>query len=427
MHRSAATLTASLLTPPGRGAVAVVRVHDSAPSDQNEPDQNAANQNPSDCSPAALAVDASFVAVNGRPLFEQAINRLCYGHWETDDSREDVVVCRTDESTIEISCHGGRAAVDRILNSLKQAGASTEEWQTQQAAVTSLFQAELADALSLATTARAAAILVDQASGTLGNALEALLPLDPDQLADRLDDLLTRARFGLHLTQPWRVVLAGRPNVGKSTLINALLGYTRAIVFDQPGTTRDVVTGQTAFDGWPFQLADTAGIRNTTDQLEQAGIDRARRTVDNADLVCILLDTSQPATIEDHQLLAEFHSAESHRPDNAVGTAPPVIIVAHKTDLPDQWTGPQPDDASRVSSTTGDGVEQLIQRIVQTLIPAVPVAGIPVPVSRRQIQWLEQARKALAAGDTQQALAAITHCLSGVAFLGSPAESETNQ
>ena len=414
MHRSADTLTASLLTPPGRGAVAVIRVHDSALSAPSPPDP----------SPAALAVDASFVAVNGRPLLEQAINRLCYGHWETDNSREDVVVCRADDSTIEISCHGGRAAVTRILDSLKRAGASTEDWQTQQAAVTSLFQAELADALSLATTARTAAILADQASETLNHALNALLPLAPDQLADELDELLARSQFGLHLTQPWRVVLAGRPNVGKSTLINSLLGYTRAIVFDQPGTTRDVVTGQTAFDGWPFQLADTAGIRNTTDQLEQAGIDRARRTVDNADLVCLLLDTSQPATIEDHQLLAEFHPAETHRPDNAAVPPPPPIIVAHKTDLPDRWTEPQPDDALRVSSTTGDGIEQLIQRIVQTLILSVPAAGIAVPVSRRQIQWLEQARAALAAGDTQQALPAIEHCMSGVVFFDPLTESE---
>lgn len=410
MHRSAATLTASLLTPPGRGAVAVIRVHDATPSGQGP-----SNQSPSEKSPAALAVDASFVAVNGRPLLEQAINRLCYGHWETGNSREDVVVCRSDESTIEISCHGGRVAVDRILDSLTQAGASTADWQTQQAAVTSLFQAELADALSLATTTRAAAILADQASGTLSNALEALLPLAPDQLEGPLDELLARARFGLHLTQPWRVVLAGRPNVGKSTLINALLGYTRAIVFDQPGTTRDVVTGQTAFDGWPFELADTAGIRNTTDKLEQAGIDRARRTVDNADLVCLLLDTSQPATIEDHQLLADFHNTDN------VAT-PPVLIVAHKADLPDQWTEPRPHDALQVSSATGDGIEQLIQRIVQTLIPTVPAAGTPLPVSRRQVQWLEQAREELAAGDTQQARAAIEHCLSGVAL-----ESETSR
>lgn len=258
MPRPTLTLTASLLTPPGRGAVAVVRLHDSS---RLEPGQGL----------VAHAIDSCFAAVNGRPLSRQTTGKLCYGHWVTDLAREDVVVCRIDESTVEVSCHGGRAAVTRILNSLKLAGVSIEDWQSQQAAITSPFDAELADALSQATTIRTAAMLADQASGTLRNGLAALLALGPDELASRLDELLTFARFGLRLTQPWRVVLSGRPNVGKSTLINALLGYTRSIVFDQPGTTRDVVTAHTAFDGWPFQLADTAGIRCTPTNWNRLG------------------------------------------------------------------------------------------------------------------------------------------------------------
>ena len=394
MPRSETTLTASLLTPPGRGAVAVVRVHASTDQERGL---------------AAQALDSYFAAANGRPISAQPIGRLCYGHWKNADASEDVVVCRTDDAIIEISCHGGRAAVNRVLESLKLSGVRIEDWQSQQAEITSAFDAELSDALARATTARTAAILLDQMSGTLTDALKDMLSLNEAELASRLDGLLMRAPFGRHLTQPWRVVLAGRPNVGKSTLINTLLGYTRAIVFDQPGTTRDVVTGQTAFDGWPFLLADTAGIRNATEELERAGIERALRTVGAADLVCLLLDTSQPATLEDQTLLAEFARTSSC-------VRPPVIVVAHKVDLPNQWTEPLPEQALPVSSATRQGVDELMTRIVQTLIPEVPLAGTPVPVSERQVQWLRQARQKLTAEGLAPAVAALENCLSGLPF-----------
>ena len=397
MHRSstAAPLTASLLTPPGRGAVAVVRVHSSEPTESGR---------------AASVVEVGFVGVSGKSLSQQSVGRLCYGHWVTDQSSEDVVACRIDESTVEVSCHGGRAAVNRILASLASAGASIVDWQSQQIALTSPFERELADAVAKATTARTAAILLDQSSGTLHNALEQLLPLDQKALTEQLVELLRWSTFGLHLTQPWRVVLAGRPNVGKSTLINVLLGYTRAIVFDQPGTTRDVVTGGTAFEGWPFQLADTAGIRNTDDELEQAGIQRARRTVESSDLACLLLDTSQPPTPEDRELLDEFTFSHGQLHERS------TIIVAHKTDLLSQWSSPLPDRALPVSSTTRAGIEELIAKIVLTLIPVTPEPGTAIPVTPRQIHWLRQAHHSALAGESDQAVTAIEHCLAGEIF-----------
>lgn len=402
---TAAPLTASLLTPHGRGAVAVVRVYSSPPEEPGR---------------AASIVAASFVAVSRKPLSQQPDGRLCYGHWVTDQASEDVIVCRVDESTVEVSCHGGRAAVNRILASLASAGASIVDWQTQQAALTSPFDRELADAVAKATTARAAAVLLDQSSGTLRTALEQLLTLDQTALTEQLSNLLSWSNFGIHLTQPWRVVLAGRPNVGKSTLINALLGYTRSIVFDQPGTTRDVVTGGTAFEGWPFQLADTAGLRTTDDELEHAGIQRARRTVESANLVCLLLDRSQPPTLEDRELLDEFTSSPG--PQNK----PPTIIVAHKADLPDQWLSPSPDNSLpecvlpdcvlSVSSTTRVGVEELITQIVKTLIPEIPEPRTAIPVSQRQVSWLDEALQAATDGKIIQAVEAVEQCLAGVPF-----------
>lgn len=390
MRHSPGTLTASLLTPPGRGAVAVIRVYDSADSEQQRA--------------LSFAIDPCFVAVNGRTILDQPINRLCYGDWEADGTREDVVVCRTTAATVEISCHGGRVAVARIFDSLERVGVTIEDWQAQAAGISSEFEAETTEALSLATTLRAASILLDQASGTLQDCLVEMLTLEPGELAVRLESLLAHSRFGQHLTEPWRVVLAGRPNVGKSTLINSLLGYTRAIVFDQPGTTRDVVTGRTAFDGWPFELADTAGIRTTDDELEQAGINRARRTVQTADLVCLLLDTSRPATPEDRILLDEFSNGPCEFP---------VITVAHKADLLNQWDEQLPGHALRVSSTTGDGVQELIALIVKTLISSVPPVGTPVPVSSRQTAWLKKARLELSSGNYDESIVAIQKCLGG--------------
>lgn len=395
-----ANLTASLLTPTGRGAVAVIRIHAEKPTVPNQ---------------VTTAVESGFVPISGKPLSQQPVGRLCYGHWVSDHLSEDVVVCRTRDDSVEVSCHGGRAAINRILDSLTAAGAVVVDWQTQQEKLSSPFERELADAVSQATTTRTAALLLEQSSGTLNNALSQMLQFDSPQLTSRLAELLTYSQFGQHLTQPWQVVLAGRPNVGKSTLINALLGYTRAIVFDQPGTTRDVVTGRTAFDGWPFQLADTAGIRNTDNELEQAGIDRARRTVNSADLVCLLLDTSHPPTSEDHALLEEFAGA-------ATLNERPALIVAHKSDMPIQWTSLLPDNAIHVSSKTGSGVEELISRIVETLIPTTPASGSAIPMTPRQFLWLEKAHQAATIGNTEQASTAIESCLSGASFLdGTPA------
>jgi tRNA modification GTPase len=107
------------------------------------------------------------------------------------------------------------------------------------------------------------------------------------ELTAQLDALLRWSEFGRHLTQPWQVVLTGVPNVGKSSLINRLLGYSRSIVYAEPGTTRDVVTAATAFDGWPVELSDTAGLRDAAGEIEAAGVERARRHLATADLAIV--------------------------------------------------------------------------------------------------------------------------------------------
>lgn len=241
---------------------------------------------------------------------------------------------------------------------------------------------------------RTAEILLRQRSGVLRAAFEELprnLRCNNSDEADalgRMDELLSWAAFGLHLTRPWQVVLAGRPNVGKSSLINALLGYPRSIVYDEPGTTRDVVTAETALSGWPVQLADTAGYRESPDTIEAAGIALARARLDSADCRIIVLDIGRSPEPTDFELLRAY---------------PDAVVAAHKCDLPDRWGSATPRDALRVSSLMHFGIEALADAIAARLAPRVPGACTAVPLCDRQIDLLRRARSAFAAGDDLKA------------------------
>jgi tRNA modification GTPase len=195
-----------------------------------------------------------------------------------------------------------------------------------------------------------------------------------DQAAARANAMLAWGNFGLHLTRPWEVVLAGRPNVGKSSLINALVGFERSIVFDEPGTTRDVVTADTVLDGWAIRLSDTAGQRGSASDLEAAGIARAREAFAKADARLLLIDVSQPPHDDDRRLLAEW---------------PDAIVVAHKDDLPDVWRESLPTNALRVSSLQRAGLKELSSAIVTQLIPATPQAQTAIPLTERQVRLLK--------------------------------------
>ena len=392
--------TAALITPRGRGAVATIRVC-------------------GDGRVTGPAIDRHFKAVNGQPIAKQPLGRICFGHWrDVDDaadkaSSEEVVVCRAADTIVEVHCHGGDAAVNRILGMLADSGVTGVTWEQQHAEITSPFEAECHTALTKATTGRTAGILLEQSSGLLFREIAELQVLAADAyeadssalLQQRLQSLIHWSEFGRRLTEPARVVLAGRPNVGKSTLINALLGYSRAIVFDEPGTTRDIVTGETALDGWPVQLSDTAGIRETVDELECEGIERTRRAMENADLVCLLIDVSRPAELEDVQLLEQLADSP--------GNGPPYLVVHHKSDLPWLWDADHQTNALAVSSVTGNGIDELMAQIVRQLVPSVPPAGTPIPISGRQSRWLQAAMSCHEAGDSHGARSALQNCLDG--------------
>jgi len=373
---------AAVMTPRGRGAVASIRVR-------------------GDCSLFERDGAALFRSANGKPLAAQPPGRVVFGRWGSAPG-EEVVACRPDQATVDIHCHGGDAAIGRILQDLERIGFLTVPWQELLVAEACLFATECREALANALTLRTANILLAQNSGTLRAAIEDVqkyLLAEQGEAAEglaRIDALLEWAEFGRHLTIPWNVVILGRPNVGKSSLLNALAGFARAIVFDQPGTTRDLVTAETAFQGWPVRLVDTAGIRDAADALESAGIALARREAASADCRLIVVDTSRPPEPEDLELLTAW---------------PWAIVVAHKSDLPDVWQDRLPEGALRVSSLAGTGVENLIEAIAEQLVRREPPDGTAIPVAARQVALLAQARQALLAGDRDGCRTAISQIL----------------
>jgi tRNA modification GTPase len=383
------------LTPPGRGAVAVVLV----------------------AGPQAVdIVDRLFRAISGRTIRETPLGRVVVGHWGGNDG-EELVVCRRDELEIEVHCHGGYAAVAAVVDSLVQGGAIAMPWREwlrsrvsprregssaaqgeniayRIDAATYAAHAALAEAL----TERAALILLDQFNGALSNAIDAAIESITAEnwphAAVALDALLKHRELGLHLTTPWRVVLAGPPNVGKSSLINALMGFQRAIVAPTPGTTRDVVTATTAIDGWPVLLADTAGLRETSDELEAAGVELARGALATADLAIVVEEAASPSDEDFSQSLA---------------LSGRVIYVRNKIDLvlEPQLGGedaPARSNMINTSAVTGEGIAELVAAVGAALVPSPPAPREAVPFTTSQVESLVVARKAV---QRQHAAAAI--------------------
>jgi tRNA modification GTPase len=189
---------------------------------------------------------------------------------------------------------------------------------------------------------------------------------------------------GRHLVEPWKVVLAGAPNVGKSSLLNALAGYQRSIVAPTPGTTRDVVTTTVALDGWPVELADTAGLRPDAGPLEGQGIERARGAAATADLCLWVLDAS----------------SEPAWPDLAPER---VLLVVNKADLPPAWDLTQAAGAVHVSARNGAGLGDLCDSIVERLVPHPPGPDEQVPFTPELCDAIEEAYAHLTAGRTDDA------------------------
>ncbi len=377
----------AVLTGSGRGALAAVRVW----------------------GPGALAVaDAAFRPARGKPLRETPAGRLRLGRLGAGRGDEVVaLIVSIDPPEVEIQCHGGPAAVNLVVDALVALGAERRQpvaWVRQASA--SLIEAEAEVDLVRAPTLRTAEILLEQAQGALSAAvrgvLDQLATHDHDSAREGLATLRRHASIGLRLVEGWRVVLVGRPNVGKSRLLNALAGYGRSIVDPTPGTTRDVVTVMTAFDGWPIELADTAGLRaaGEADPIEAAGIQAARTRQQAADLRLIVLDRSEPWTALDHEIQAMSGGAA---PD-------PSLIVASKADLPPAW---EPIERSiiTISAERGDGLDTLIAAMARRVVPRPTPPGAPVPFRPAHLRRIERALDALDRNQPEDAARTLTDWL----------------
>ena len=342
------------LTPPGRGAVATLRIE----------------------GPAALEmVQRHFRSRSGRPLAACAADRLIVGHFGHEAGEE--IVLRRSQDAVELHCHGGRAALAMIEETLLAAGCQSLPWPTW-ASEHGPHAAAALTALADAPTERTAAILLDQYHGAFDRAVGAMRQAidrgDRRGARRQLDELSARIPLGRHLVTPWHVVLAGRANVGKSSLINALAGYDRSIVHATPGTTRDAVTLVTAIDGWPVELCDTAGLGIGSDAVERAGIQRARERLAAADLIILVADHSQTWSGEDQALADRW---------------PAALLVHNKSDLP-----PAPGDRPpglATSAPCGDGIDELLAMVSQRLVPAPPPVGAAVPFTTAQVEMLSAA------------------------------------
>jgi tRNA modification GTPase len=362
---------AALATPPGRSALAVVRLSGRGAFDI------AARVVPMfTAEPPRTARLANFVDGDGT-----LIDRGLYAVFPGPHSY-------SGEDLVEFSCHGGFVVPVRLVGALLAAGArqALPGEFTRRAVLhgrMDLLQAEaVGDLIDATATAQARAAL-HQIDGGLSRRLadlrtallevEALLGYDIDfpeeddgpiapariaermtELQDRVARLLATAPAGERLRAGALVVLAGPPNVGKSSLFNALLGTDRAIVTATPGTTRDAIEAATAFLGWPIRLVDTAGLRESEDEAEQLGVGFSRRYLEAAEVVVVCDDGSGRGAGRQGGSVAELGRATGR-----------MVRVMTKSDLPaDLPPGPAAPPI-HTSALTGDGLDVLKAAIVR--------------------------------------------------------------
>jgi tRNA modification GTPase len=390
----------AVATPPGRGAIGVVRL-----SGRD-----------------AHRITSRLVTRQGasRVATLSQVQVLDAGGYITHD---DAVVVRFDapqsytgEDVTEISAHGNPLLLEGIVRAAMRAGARLAEPGefTLRAFLNGkrdLLQAEaVADLIDAATPAQARAA-ADQLHGTLtarigeidAQLFELLARLEasldfPDEgyhfvepavlasglaaIVASIDALLADATRGRLLREGATVVIAGRPNVGKSSLFNALLGADRAIVTDVPGTTRDLVSERVDIEGLAVTLVDTAGARITEDRVEREGVARSVQARAASELVLVVLDQSDALTDDDRRILAETRSRSR-------------LVVKNKADSPDRCGAIEQVVPLGVSARTGAGMGQLRIDIARALTGSEPLRDSPAISNARHIALLDDARSCL--------------------------------
>lgn len=345
--------------------------------------------------------------VDGRPVDEVL---LSFMRRPASYTREDVV---------EINCHSGSAVLRRILELVLEAGARLAQPGefTLRAFLAGRIDLTQAEAVLEVIQARSEAglkIAAEHLTGGLKQELsqwraeildllarveadldfgEDLPPLDPAtleqplaQLVSALAALIRSHEQGRLLSEGLQVVLAGRPNVGKSSLLNRLLRRERAIVTDIPGTTRDILREPLILGGLPVVLHDTAGLRSPQDQVEELGIQRTKEQMAQADLILYLLDSSQPLHPDDIDFLST--------------PGPPLLVVLNKADLPrvltpEEIQGRWPQPVVVISALTGVGLAELQAAIADYALRGNSPSTGQVIIQVRHRRHLEQSQRHL--------------------------------
>ncbi|MFY8217243.1 MAG: tRNA uridine-5-carboxymethylaminomethyl(34) synthesis GTPase MnmE [Chthoniobacterales bacterium] len=360
---------AAISTPPGEGALAVVRVS----------------------GPSAFRIAAQIFSKplqNGRVQ----VGRILDDRGGTVDEVVVTSFCGprsyTGEDVVEISGHGGPVVAAAVLKTVLDAGARAAgpgEF-TQRAFLNGkldLTQAEAVMDLIRAQTPLAARAAALQLEGRIGNEarwiadgilsvvahLEAYIDFPDEDISPevgasmlanlaaiqaRAEALLATAPEGRILREGVLLTLCGRPNAGKSSLLNRLAGFERAIVSPIAGTTRDTIEELVNLKGIPFRIVDTAGLRETDDAIEVEGVCRAKRAIDSADVVIRVVDSTQP--------------------DSEVPVRDDEILVLNKSDISNPNQESEPRDAVRISCLTGDGMDVLVERILHHVRDGHPVS-----------------------------------------------------
>jgi tRNA modification GTPase len=323
----------------------------------------------------------------------------------------------TGEDVVELSCHGGAALLAMVVERLVRVGArlAAPGEFTRRAFVNGRLDLARAEAVALlinARTARAVTLAARALDGDLGTRIHALrdglldlaagleVSLDfPDdavgidavvarerveRFATDVDALLSAARRGRLVHDGVTIALVGRPNAGKSSLLNALLGRDRAIVAPTPGTTRDVVEGIVEIAGVPVRLLDTAGLAAPADAIEAEGMKRSVRALEESDLALVVIDGSVAPEAD-----AALHAAlVDHR----------VVRVRSKCDLPCHPNARAHVDAVAVSATTGEGLPALLAQIGVEIMRAIGEDDESrIAATVRQIEGLEHIARSLRA------------------------------
>ena len=385
---------------------------------------------------AISVADAVFRPTGGGSMAKTPDRKLRYGALTSPDGAVlDWCLCTvsraphtyTGEDTAEFQCHGSPVALREGLEALFAAGArqALPGEFTKRAflngkldlsgaeAVIDLIEAESPEAVRNAAgqvggaLARKAGAVYDDLCDVSAH-FHAVLDypdddIDPFQLdayaenlknaQDILTALVGTCDRGRLLRQGVRCAILGRPNVGKSSLLNALVGSDRAIVTPIPGTTRDVVEDAAVIAGKKFRFFDTAGVRETEDTVERIGVERARETARGADLVLAVLDASRPLTAEDEAVLAE--AAAGRR----------AVVALNKSDLPRILALPEtlPGPAVPVSALTGGGLEELCRALAEPFGAGEPVPPGEILTNARQADALRRALSAVRSARTAAA------------------------